>query len=153
MAGCLRNASHEEIAAEVAELNARLLTAKVKAQAAKVEAAKVQAKNAPQPQTATPQVQALPVAVPAALLNGVNLPGADYANFSIASGEPTLCQNACRADNKCVAWTYVEPRRQGEEARCWLKSRVPTQTQSSCCTSGIERGENRPIRSESTKSN
>jgi hypothetical protein len=66
------------------------------------------------------------------------LPGADYANFVVESADPTQCQNACRSDAKCAAWTYVQPGRQGQQARCWLKGAVPQQFQNQCCTSGVE---------------
>jgi hypothetical protein len=73
------------------------------------------------------------------LLAGINLPGLDYYNFQLGPGEPALCQNACRSDELCAAWTYVRPGLQGQQARCWLKSGVLRQAPSTCCTSGIER--------------
>jgi PAN domain len=155
MARCLRNATHEEIAADLAQLDARLLAAKLKAQAAKADAAKA----GTQPQTTSNQPPATPAtgglgalsAEPAPLLTGVNLSGMDYASFWIDQAEPIQCQNACRADSKCAAWTYVQPGRQGAQARCWLKRSVPQQTQSSCCTSGIERGEGGAAKPEAIK--
>ena len=72
-------------------------------------------------------------------LTGINLPGSDYYTFPLRSAEPGRCQRACRADQLCAAWTYVEPGLQGPRARCWLKSRVPPQVPRACCTSGIER--------------
>ncbi|HXW23195.1 MAG TPA: caspase family protein [Xanthobacteraceae bacterium] len=77
------------------------------------------------------------------LLDGINLPGADYSNFWMESAQPELCQNACRSDASCAAWTYVRPGIQGARPRCWLKTRVPQQYRSTCCVSGIERDRER----------
>ena len=65
--------------------------------------------------------------------------GSDYRSFKLASPDPGACQNACRNEGQCKAWTYVNPGVQGPEARCWLKNRIPGPTQSTCCTSGVER--------------
>lgn len=72
-------------------------------------------------------------------LTGINLPGSDYYTFQVKSAEPRPCQRACRADQLCAAWTYIEPGMQGAQARCSLKNRVPPQVPAACCTSGIER--------------
>jgi DNA-binding winged helix-turn-helix (wHTH) protein len=93
---------------------------------------------------AASSVEAQHAAAPSvgSLLNGINLPGADYSNISLKSPEPRLCQDACRSDGKCAAWTYVEPGLPGNEARCWLKDRVPPQQSAGrCCTSGVERAD------------
>jgi hypothetical protein len=56
--------------------------------------------------------------------------------------DPLLCQAACRADDRCTAWTQTEPGVQGPLARCWLKNRIPSSEASDkCCTSGIERAQ------------
>ena len=98
MTDCLRGASHDEIVGDLSKLDASLAAAKAKAG--------VKLPNAP---------------AVGILLNGVNLPGADYSNFVVEWADPTQCQNACRSDAKCAAWTYVQPGRQGQQARCWLK--------------------------------
>jgi PAN domain len=113
MADCLRGAGHDEMADDLTKFDAKLLAVKA-AQAAQA-----------------PSV--------GSLANGVNLSGADHSNFWVASAEPKLCQDACRSDAKCAAWTYVKPGAQGPQAQCWLKSRVPSATKNECCTSGVER--------------
>jgi DNA-binding winged helix-turn-helix (wHTH) protein len=87
------------------------------------------------------KTQNTPAATTGVLLQGVNLSGSDYSSFQIGSAEPGLCQNACRSDPKCAAWTYVQPGLQGDQAKCWLKSRVPAKIQNMCCISGVERAE------------
>jgi len=115
MTDCLRGASHDEIVADLAKLDASLLAAKAKAGVKLPDAPGV-----------------------GILLNGINLPGADYSSFWVESADPTQCRNACRSEAKCAAWTYVQPGLQGQQARCWLKSKVPPQFQNQCCTSGVE---------------
>jgi len=88
----------------------------------------------PAPAIAAPAVGTGP------LLN-TNLRGSDYRNLELSSDNWTLCQNACKADNQCLAWTSVHPGVQGPNARCWLKNSIPQPTANSCCTSGIERAE------------
>jgi hypothetical protein len=68
-----------------------------------------------------------------------NLHGSDYRNFELTSDSATLCQNACKSDNQCLAWTYVHPGLQGSNAHCWLKNVIPPASANSCCISGIER--------------
>ena len=70
---------------------------------------------------------------------GVDRSGMDYNNFLLDRPSPALCREACLDDQpRCRAWTYVAPSRGGErQARCWLKSGVPSPTPSSCCTSGV----------------
>jgi len=121
MTDCLRGASHDEIVADLAQLDASLLAAKATAEAK----AGVKLPDAPPPSVGI-------------LLKGINLYGADYSSLWLESADPTQCQNACRSDAKCAAWTYVQPGLQGQQARCWLKSRVPQQFQNQCCTSGVE---------------
>ena len=121
---------------------AKALARQLAADKAKAEKASADAKPqaAPAPNGAPAGLPAL-APTPAPILQKINLRGADYSNFSIASAEPGLCQNACRADTNCAAWTYVQPGAQGEQARCWLKNRVPPRSQGNCCVSGVERGE------------
>ena len=67
---------------------------------------------------------------------GMNRPGRDYRNFPVGSSNE--CQNACNAESKCQAWTYVRPGVQGASARCWLKHSVPGRVRNDCCTSGVK---------------
>ena len=39
------------------------------------------------------------------------------------------------------AWTCVNPGVQGVQARCWLKSSVPSAVASTCCVSGVKAAE------------
>jgi PAN domain len=127
MRDCMRGASYTEIAADLADLVAKALARQVAADKAKAEtSARVKTQDAMAPSHGR-------------LLDGINLSGADYFNFWIESADSRPCQNACRSDAKCAAWTYVQPGVQGDRARCWLKNRV--QFQSTCCISGVERAE------------
>jgi PAN domain len=126
MRDCVRGASHDEIAADLAELAAKRLAGKVAAEERAVAA---------NHGTLPPNI--------GSLLVGINLKGADYSNFNPPSPEPTLCQKACRLDEKCLAWTYVKPHEEGDFARCWLKNRLPPQSVDACCTPGVERTNDR----------
>jgi hypothetical protein len=72
-------------------------------------------------------------------MTNTDLRGSSYRNFELATDSVTLCQNACKADAECLAWTYVHPGLQGTNAHCWLKNIIPPASANSCCTSGIER--------------
>jgi hypothetical protein len=94
---------------------------------------------------AMPTAPAAPAPAAAAPIGAGPLPntnffGADYRNIVLASDNWSLCQNACRADSQCLAWTAVHPGIQGPNARCWLKNKIPRAMQNSCCTSGVEHG-------------
>jgi hypothetical protein len=68
-----------------------------------------------------------------------DLRGSSYRNFELATDKATLCQDACKAETQCLAWTYVHPGLQGANAKCWLKNIIPPASANSCCISGIER--------------
>jgi hypothetical protein len=70
------------------------------------------------------------------LENNIDRPGMDYRNFDLPSANPSLCQNDCRDDPNCRAFTYVRPGYQGNNARCWLKDEIPAAVPSQCCISG-----------------
>jgi hypothetical protein len=74
------------------------------------------------------------LALPAHALDGFNLPGSDYDNFSADSA--ILCMQTCAGDPRCRAWTWVKPGIQEPNGHCWLKVRVPTLVPDSCCDSG-----------------
>lgn len=65
-------------------------------------------------------------------------PGGSYNSFDLSSPSPILCQQACSADLKCQAFSYVNPGIQGPNARCWLKNSVSAPVSSSCCVSGVK---------------
>jgi len=70
-------------------------------------------------------------------LNNSDRPGADYRNFWQSRNDPEVCRRACLADQKCQAWTYVNPGVQGKQSRCYLKERKPLDVHNSCCVSGV----------------
>jgi hypothetical protein len=66
-------------------------------------------------------------------------PGQDYQNFVLRWADPTACRDACLADSRCKAWTYVHPNTiQGPQPRCWLKHGIPQATANNCCVSGVK---------------
>ena len=86
-----------------------------------------------------PPAPASPAPAGKPMMQNTDLHGASYRNFDLSSSDPALCQNACKAESQCLAWTYVHPGSQGPNARCWLKNVIPAATANTCCTSGIER--------------
>lgn len=63
-------------------------------------------------------------------------PGSDYKNILL---DADFCENECKKDSNCKAWTYVKPGTiQGPDARCWLKSSVPAPINNKCCISGFK---------------
>ncbi len=49
------------------------------------------------------------------------------ADFNLPTSDPTLCEDACAQNPKCMAWTYIRPNTvQGPHARCWLKHSIPS---------------------------
>lgn len=69
----------------------------------------------------------------------VNRLGLDYRDFDLDQPDAQLCADACAADAKCKAWTYVHPGWQGDKARCWLKDPVPLpRKDETCCVSGVK---------------
>ena len=70
--------------------------------------------------------------------------GQDYASFDLKTSDPTLCEEKCAADPKCLAWTYIKPNTvQGPNPRCWLKDGTPMSRQSFDCVSGVKITESR----------
>jgi hypothetical protein len=65
-------------------------------------------------------------------------PGGDYTSHRLSEADPILCQKLCAEDQRCLAWTYVQPGYQEATAVCWLKNTVPAGTRKdACCTSGV----------------
>ena len=66
--------------------------------------------------------------------------GGDYRSFPTRR-EPDgrSCQEACRNDPRCRAWTYLRPGYGGRGAYCYLKSRVTAPQRKACCVSGVVR--------------
>ena len=66
--------------------------------------------------------------------------GGDYRSLDVtpeASGRP--CAQACEADGKCRAWTYVRPGYIGSKAHCYLKDKITRPRSKPCCVSGVVR--------------
>ena len=68
--------------------------------------------------------------------------GMDYRSFDLPTPDPKLCSSACEAEAQCKAYTFVRPGVQGPQARCWLKTTVPSPAKSTCCISGVK---NQPL--------
>jgi hypothetical protein len=92
--------------------------------------------RAPEPEMRAPPP--VPVGMTGAM-SGIDLFGSDLRSFTGPHATPEACQSACRAEGQCLAWTYERPGAETSDARCWLKNRLPPQTRSACCISGIER--------------
>ena len=68
-----------------------------------------------------------------------DLPGGNYKNFFL-DGIAEDCQDACAADPKCKAFTWVKPGVQGAKAVCWLKSTASYSVKNQNCLSGYVKG-------------
>jgi hypothetical protein len=94
--------------------------------------------------TTTPVVVASPL-VPAstsasqyAMEQNINRAGDDYKDLDLNAPNPALCAQACANESKCKAWTYVKPGVQADNAKCWLKDRVPPRSPDENCVSGLK---------------
>jgi hypothetical protein len=67
-----------------------------------------------------------------------NRNGGDYSGFDVLADHIETCEDACRSDVRCLAWTYVKPDIQGPQARCYLKNVTPAVTDNACCVSGAK---------------
>ena len=65
-------------------------------------------------------------------------PGGDLGPPTAVKADPQNCRILCQANERCVAWTYVRPGIQADDAMCWLKNQLPPPTKNSCCVSAIE---------------
>ena len=64
--------------------------------------------------------------------------GEDYKDLDLPSGDPNLCADACAQEPRCKAWTMVQPGVQGDNAKCWLKERIPAPQHDENCISGVK---------------
>jgi hypothetical protein len=64
-------------------------------------------------------------------------PGLDYKTIELSAPNPDLCENACKKDGQCRAWTYSWPGAKGPKAMCALKTGVPPKRSDTCCISGV----------------
>lgn len=74
------------------------------------------------------------LAWPALAVDGVDLPGKDYASFDAPSA--FTCRNSCGGEARCQAYTWVKPGIQGPSGRCWLKHARSAIVKDGCCDSG-----------------
>ncbi len=65
--------------------------------------------------------------------------GEDYKDMDLDAPDPALCAEACMNEDECKAWTYVKPGVQADNARCWLKDKVPPPSPDDNCISGIKK--------------
>ena len=66
--------------------------------------------------------------------------GGDYRAFDIAPDTTgASCAEACQADPRCRAFTYIRPGYGGASARCHLKDRITRPRRKPCCISGVLR--------------
>jgi hypothetical protein len=66
--------------------------------------------------------------------------GGDYRNLEVAPDpKGAACEQACKGDRRCRAWTYARPGYIGPKARCFLKNRVTRPRRAPCCISGVVR--------------
>ncbi|TDH39148.1 VWA domain-containing protein [Pseudohoeflea suaedae] len=68
---------------------------------------------------------------------GIDRPGSDLDSLDLAEPDPALCRTACLDNAQCVAWTFVKPGIQADNARCWLKRPAPEKVENNCCVSGV----------------
>jgi hypothetical protein len=64
--------------------------------------------------------------------------GGDFNSFAVGSDHTDTCEDACKNDPKCLAWTYVKPGIQASQARCYLKNVIPAISDDVCCVSGTK---------------
>ena len=64
-------------------------------------------------------------------------PGLNYKTIELSAPNPDLCENACKKDGQCRAWTYSWPGAKGPKAMCALKTGVPPKRSDTCCISGV----------------
>lgn len=105
----------------------------------------------------TPQVQLSPVPQPSPTLQRggrdqsqssftrennitINPPATTLRYFRLNSASSDLCQSACAADPRCVAYTYVKPGgyQAGDPPMCYLMSSLGPKVEHSCCVSGVK---------------
>ena len=87
--------------------------------------------------TAVFGVVLLSVPANAARDGSTDRPGLDFKTIELSAPNPDLCENACKKDSKCRAWTYSWPGAKGPKAMCALKTGVPPKRADTCCISGV----------------
>ena len=98
--------------------------------------------QAPAPvQPAAPVQSAGPTPGPDGLYANMDTSGNQpFAWFDLPGADPLLCQDACRKEAKCKAFTYTAPGKYNHpNPRCWLKDSPGTLTPNANVTSGFIR--------------
>jgi hypothetical protein len=62
----------------------------------------------------------------------------DDRSFNLAEDNPGICQEACRRDAKCRAWTYVRPRPKSWPSCRLIMAERPQAVRDACCVSGFK---------------
>lgn len=66
--------------------------------------------------------------------------GGDYRSFKVEGGNgDDACQQACKGDTKCRAWTFAREGYAGREARCFLKGEIKPPRRAPGLVSGVVR--------------
>ena len=68
---------------------------------------------------------------------GVERKGGNYTGIELEAPDPAICEFVCLSEDRCVAWSYVNPGRDAGGAACWLKSSVTPPVSDACCISGV----------------
>ena len=68
--------------------------------------------------------------------NNVNRPGQDLEQIVMEPGRRAQCEEECRNNPLCVAYTWVRPNVSGPKPVCWLKAEASAGKASDCCISG-----------------
>ncbi|QBK30454.1 PAN domain-containing protein [Roseitalea porphyridii] len=69
--------------------------------------------------------------------DGVDRPGSDFERIVLTDADPAICQSACEDNAACLAWTFVKPGVQRDDAVCYLKEPAPAARENDCCISGL----------------
>ena len=66
--------------------------------------------------------------------------GGDYRSFETKpDAKAAACAEACKAENRCRAWTYRRPGYGVTVAHCYLKDTIKPPRRRPCCISGVVR--------------
>lgn len=69
----------------------------------------------------------------------IDIPGRDYRHTRLDQARPEACRDLCLSEQRCNAWTYVQPSR-GQKAHCWLKNNVSRRVKNNTTVSGEIKG-------------
>jgi hypothetical protein len=59
----------------------------------------------------------------------LDYPGNDYKSFDVENGSFPICMDACKKDEKCLAYTFVGSRKgSSSDGKCYLKKKIPEQS-------------------------